>query len=434
MRKKVLVIGQSFHLKSGGGITISNLFKNWEKDKLAVAASKKSIDISEIDICENLYILGNNERKTLWPINLFEKNNKSGTIIPVKQKSRKKSKIKTFKNGIFDNISKIFFFILNFFGLYHFIFKLKISRNFLNWFDRLNPDFIYCQLSTYELILFIKQIKEVRSTKLIIHIMDDWPTTIAKFGLLQKYWKYKIDKEFRLIIGKADLLFSISEGMQKEYKIRYGKNFKPYHNPIDLKLWSLIKENPENTNIPINIVYTGRIGTANNKSIEDLCKVINNLNNEKVKYNLNIYTPDFISKQTKKFKKNNGINIYPPLHHSQMPLMLNMADVLFLPLDFDKKGYLFSKLSMPTKASEYMISGTPILIYAPLETALVKHSEKYGWAYSVKTNNLNLLSEGIIKISQDKQLRKNLSYRSYNFSKMNYNAENIRTSFESELN
>jgi hypothetical protein len=33
---KVLIIGQPFNNDTGGGITLSNLFSGWDKDKIAV--------------------------------------------------------------------------------------------------------------------------------------------------------------------------------------------------------------------------------------------------------------------------------------------------------------------------------------------------------------------------------------------------------------
>jgi hypothetical protein len=36
---KVLIFGQPFNNKHGGGITLSNLFSGWDKDKIAVAAT-----------------------------------------------------------------------------------------------------------------------------------------------------------------------------------------------------------------------------------------------------------------------------------------------------------------------------------------------------------------------------------------------------------
>ena len=36
---KVLIIGQPFNNDTGGGITLTNLFNGWDRDKLAVACS-----------------------------------------------------------------------------------------------------------------------------------------------------------------------------------------------------------------------------------------------------------------------------------------------------------------------------------------------------------------------------------------------------------
>ena len=53
---KVLILNQPFVTNTGGGITMSNLFSGWDKDKLAVTCLGYILT-KEIDpeICNNYY-------------------------------------------------------------------------------------------------------------------------------------------------------------------------------------------------------------------------------------------------------------------------------------------------------------------------------------------------------------------------------------------
>ena len=61
MYNKVLIIGETFHKQSGGGITLSNLFNNWPPEKLAVVTTPRSILKSDFNKCGNYYRLGKDE-------------------------------------------------------------------------------------------------------------------------------------------------------------------------------------------------------------------------------------------------------------------------------------------------------------------------------------------------------------------------------------
>ena len=78
---RVLIIGQTFNKKSGGGITQSNLFSGWDKDKIAVTCTAHLLQDSETEICDNYYQLGNLENKWIFPFNYFQRNFYSGKLI-----------------------------------------------------------------------------------------------------------------------------------------------------------------------------------------------------------------------------------------------------------------------------------------------------------------------------------------------------------------
>ena len=78
---KVLIIGQPFNNDTGGGITLSSLFKGWDRDKLAVACSSYLL-LNNIDteVCNTYYQLGEKEHRWTFPFNYLQRKYESGLI------------------------------------------------------------------------------------------------------------------------------------------------------------------------------------------------------------------------------------------------------------------------------------------------------------------------------------------------------------------
>lgn len=430
---KVLIIGQVIDKKNGSGITLSNLFKGWPKDKLAVATSIYLNNDLDFSICETYYQLGYNNKQHPFPLNIFHPKIRCGIIDKnrsIKQNTQNAKPRKSF------GLSKIHAFLdslLTFFGIYNFFYKLKITEPFNKWLIEYNPDVIYSQLSSLELIRFVNLLQETTKKPLVIHIMDDWPAKINQSGLFNSYWKKRIDKEFRSLLDKSSALLSISNAMSKEYKIRYNKNFIPFHNPVEIDNWLPFAKTRWDTNEIFTILYTGRIGTANGKSIMMMANVIDTINSKKIKMKLDIFTPGVHSENAILINNFKGVEVKNTMPHSAMPGLLASYDLLFLPLDFDNEAIIFSQYSMPTKVSEYMISGTPILVFADKRTALAKYALNDTWAMVVTENKKSTLAEALNELMTNEEFRMKLGTRAKEVAIKNENAEIVRTNFKKVL-
>ncbi len=431
---KILIIGQNFNKIDGGGITLTNLFMGWDKDNIAVASF--NIDLTQTSICTSYYQIGNDEEKWIFPFNYLQRKIKSGPILLNTQNYGKKDS--NHRNNIFTRVreselkellKKFFRSSLHFWGVYNLFYKLRISAGFITWVKDFKPDIIYTQLSSLALIRFVDKLQQLIDVPIAIHIMDDWPKTIASKGFFSLYWKRVIDHEFRELINKSSYLMSICQSMSDEYKIRYGKDFIPFHNPIDLTIWKKESKNKWNIKHSFYIVYAGRVGNANQKSIFDICKSTSILNKEGTYIYFDIYTPDYQLKRVLKLNKFQGVSIHPSIPHEDIPPLLAGADLLVIPLDFDKKSIKFAGFSMPGKTSEYMASGTPILVYAPAETALIHYTDKEKWGFVVNERNLSLLSAAIKQLYSDKFLREQLGKHARELAFKNHNAIIVRDNF-----
>lgn len=440
----ILIIGETFHTKSGGGITLNGLFSSYPSSHLFNAMDSQLVQsINRIE-CGGYYSIGDKEKRSFFKkiIGIYNPNS-SGEFT-----SNDINKIKTYdiaenKTGITNK--KYMLFIKNyllllfkttiqFLGLNQFIFKYRLSDDFLHWIKKCNPDIIYTQLSSRASIKLITEIWVKTEIPLAIHIMDDWPSTIDNKGLFKNFRKNHTIKEFKFLIEKAVLLFSISEGMSREYYSRYNKYFKPYFCPVNIELWDKNKKNNYDiVKSEIKVIYSGRIGYGNTQSLFEVADCLEKLNKEGYKFVLEIQFTGLTEVIKNKLESFSCIKINREVDYIELPKVLGKADILVLPYDFDGDSKKFIKLSMPTKASEYMISGVPILLYASDDIYIVEHALANKWALVVKEHSDFALRAGFLNLINSSDLRLKLGTASYNFAKSNYDKEIVSEKFKNEF-
>jgi glycosyltransferase involved in cell wall biosynthesis len=422
---KVLIVGQYFNIRSGGGITMTNLFKGWDKENIAVAA--EDIINPDFSVCNKYYRLGALETKRRFPFNLnrWGKHISSG-IIYEKETLVFSTRVVTVAKE--SGLQKKYLRLLRFSGLYHYKRRHKISPELLSWIREYAPDIIYTQLSSVPLIRLVSDLHETLELPIVIHIMDDWPVSISQNGLLKSYWFKVIDKGFRRLLSKAKVLMSISEAMSTEYLNRYGLNFIPFHNPIDIKHWSVFSKKTYEVDSSFVILYAGRIGIGIQNCFFDIAEAINNLNVKGFKIELHIQATNF-NPVLNELSKFNFVKLNPSVSYGELPAILSKSDLLLLPNDFDSKSISFLKFSMPTKASEYMASGTPVLLYSSIETAVTRHALKYNWAYVVSEKDSKKLESAISELFENRELRIKLGDTAKEYAITNYDGVIIREQF-----
>src|SRR5690606_12170977 len=256
--------------------------------------------------------------------------------------------------------------LLNSLGILNGLFKYKLSPELCKWLDEFQPDVIYAQAQTRANVLFCTAVQEYLNKPMVFHMMDDWPELVKEEGLLRIYWSQKIDKEFKNILDKSSLHLSISEPMAVEYKRRYGHEFNVFHNHIDLDFWKKFQRKDYVLADEPTILYAGRVGMGINESLEIMAQAVGLLNQE---LNISLKFVLQVSEKPDWTRKYPWVEFREFVAYNDLPQKFAQADFLYLPYDFSPSSIKFIKYSMPTKAPEFMVSGTPIIIFAPKETA-----------------------------------------------------------------
>jgi glycosyltransferase involved in cell wall biosynthesis len=426
---KVLIFGQPFNYRHGGGITLSNLFKGWEKNNLAVAASGHVMYNLTTDVCATYYQLGSDEFKWSFPFKYFQRSFPSGQMMFGEPAG---GNLKKRERGLrYYLVNSIFYPTLEWLGMYHNAARYSLSDGFLAWLKEYDPQVLYLQVSSYNTIVFAKKLQNLLGIPSVLHMMDDWPSTISQRGPFNKKWHRRIDSELRSLMSSTSLLFSISEAMSNEYRTRYNKVFIPFHNPIDADLWTNHKKLDYSfKRDEVRILYSGRIGPGITKSLVEIAQTIDEIVIPGKTIKFHIQSPSSKPETLKKLLRYRCVVLNQVVDYTELPRIYSEADILVIANDFDQKGLSFLRYSMPTKASEYMISGTPILVYSPAETAVSKFFSQNACGYCVTDKSRISLKEAITYMVLNDNLRERLGNTANTIASDLFNAEKVRDRFQ----
>lgn len=429
---RILIFGQPFSEVSGGGITLTNLFKGWPKDRLAstfIAWDSSSFDPS---LCDNYYLIGRTEHRWIFPLNLIKRPFPESGYLSAKGEPQKcpASRKPFFRKSLSDIINPI----LSWLGVYNVASKVALSESQKTWISIFKPELLYLQVSTLEGIDFAHQLIEFCSVPVVLHMMDDWPSTLGRNIFLSNYWNKRVHNEFVNLLNRIDLCLVISDAMAREYNKRYGRICVTFHNPVSIDKESRIDDIVSNPDaLSFRILYVGRIGTANRHSIISFAKAISGRKSHGKEIEFVLYSKDINESYLKSIKKLRAVHLYNSVQHNQIPGLLSDYDLLLLPLDFTAKGLRFAKFSMPTKVAEYMVSGTPILVFAPEETAISKFFIDNDCGFTLARCNPSNIHATLDAIIGDQELRTRLSNNANRIAKEKFAAEKVRHRFQATL-
>ncbi len=397
---KVLVISPiPFNQKTGSGVTMSNLFKEWPLASLAQIYSSQSIEVDQ-SVCNQYFYL---------PIN------NSGLRGKLIYKSTQLLSYLLHNNDFL---------------------KLPIPfQKLLAWCKNFNPDVIYARPSESPFIYswLPQALANSLDIPYITRVLDDWPSRFEEnTGLLSNlFWQPQLRHRLPRLFQKAAVNVGISTEMCTAFEERYCGKFIPFHNCIDASDWENIDKTYSSTE-EFNLVYIGAVTEDKElESLIDICNVVISLNKRGYLLRLRIYGPSLWEKNIEKYLLHPPEVIYGGFFPSENKAnILSKADLLVLPINFDQKSTAYMKYSLQTKVPEYMASGTPTLVYAPSDNPNANYAKRGGWGMVVDQKDPIILEQALLGLAKDPQLRAKLGQRARMLAFQNHNANKVRQQFQ----
>jgi len=396
---KTLVFGAQFSNDYGSGIFTSHLFSGWSKENLATISTSNFEQNS--DACSQHYCLGDKEIIVSRLFNHSKMPKLSNTS------NANEQKIVHFNNSEKANdsiLKRIGSKILSWIGGKELFSKIRISNELTFWIDEFKPDVLYGVCSNYNSVKLLRELHNSLDIPLVLHFMDDWPSTLYSNGLAKYTIKHKYKRAFYKLIQQADAVIAISESMAQEYEKRYKIPVVFLPIPIDIEPYRKTYRSNWKIEKQFKIRYGGRIGWAINLCLETFSLAVEKLAQEGYCILFEIATNQ-IEKVPAVCNRIETVKVtkLPPL--SELPQISAESDLHLICYDFDDYSIKQAKFSMPGKLPACMASGTPILVYAPLSLPVTQYAIKSKWGYVSTSSSIDDLICDLRKLIDSEILR-----------------------------
>ena len=400
---KILIINsESLYKNNATGITLRSIFKEWPSESIMELyiwnppqINKEKLNIKSFKIPD----------KTL-PLNLFLRKLTKSSI------SEESSGIKFGSHNKEENIS--FSYSLKEYSKYiveskminiKYVLEILKSQDFI-------PDVIYTLGGSFSIMNISCRLADYYKCRICLHYMDNWRETL----FVETHKFFKLNKKINDLADQVEKRSKCSMVISPQMKIAYEdkRSIKccVLMNSINEFQIPVLNEY-ENK---IKIIYAGGLHLKRYESLKKIEQAISCINDEKIQ--LIIYTSDkdreaynaIFSDKITKFK-----NFVP---HDQVYKIYQEADILVHIESFDKNRIMFTKYSLSTKIPEYMISGKPILCFAPSDLTVYKYINENN--VGISSSNEIELQSAIKKLVSDKGLRKFLGNNGVVCAKKNH--------------
>lgn len=419
----LVVTGNNFNLVTGGGITLTNLFRGWPADRLANVHD----DATPVDrtVCRNFYRLTEQEIRWVWPFSLLRRSYgrfKAHSVggpqsTGARGPSAGASAIETAKRVIGDSVPK----------------RACLTKDLTAWVEDFRPTLLYGFLGSLEQVDLTRQLAKRYAIPLVVHMMDDWPAVLHTGGLLGPVVGPLLRHELKATLRQATGRFAICEQMCEEYHQRYGHPFLPFQNALDVERWLPDSRTEWKAGSPFVLRYVGSIvPDGQRESLRDIARAVARLAADGLDVQLRIHSPAHESAYLHALASP-AVRIEGPPDPTSIARLLAGTDLLVLPYNFDARSARYIRLSLPTKAPAYMISGTPILVYAPGDVATARYATKEGWGHVVATRGEEPVMSAIRTLMQNATLREQLGRRAREVAVARHDATVVKAAFWAAL-
>lgn len=365
---KVLVSTVGSWSDATGSNTMSELFRGYDRDKLACLYIRAKI--SDSDTCNHYFHI--NEDKVLKSI--YSKKIKTGeeyftgSIIPnseeaIKEKERY-NKYKRKKNWFY-LFAREFVWLLGHWR----------SRELDDFIDSFDPDVLVCPIESY---IHFNRINEYiikrKHPKVVGFLWDDnftykqHPNQIGY--LIHRWW---LRHSVRRLVRCCDSVVALSPKMKEEADREFGIDCvlltKPIFNQPEYK-----KYEPSH---PIHILYTGNLYVNRDNTLACVVDAIRQVNKDGQVVILDVYTSTEIKPELEhRIKVDGCCVVHPPINQTDVLKLQKETDILLFIEDLHSKTGGDARLSFSTKITDYFCAGKCIWAVGNSQTSAMDYLQK----------------------------------------------------------
>ena len=217
-------------------------------------------------------------------------------------------------------------------------------------------------VTPWVLFAVVRLRRALPNVRFVFYVMDDWEGHHTCFGLP---FTAKRRAALAEIVSTSDARFACSQLMATDYEQRFGNAWQVLHKGVD-------------TNVPMpadaafrfdNILYTGAMNMFRFDAVLAFAEGLQRYRaNSGHDVTLTLLGPQLDREYASALAPYPFIRTEPWVDNLACQRRMAQADVLYLPLSFERRLDRIANLAMPTKFSEYLASGRPTIFHVPCES------------------------------------------------------------------
>jgi glycosyltransferase involved in cell wall biosynthesis len=420
----LFVTPHAFNGTTGGGITFSNLFRGWPMDRLATVHDDP--EPTTDDVCRRYYTLGPAELDYVWPLGALRRRMHADERVGNRATSNAASTASGSSTAMLKSLAIAMLGDAP-------PQRARLTPRLAQWIGEFRPQLLYTILGNNAMMDLIEAIRVRFDLPLVVHIMDDWPSSAYRRGICGPVQRLRMQAHLRRFFASANRCLAISDAMADAFEERYGAHFEAFQNTIDIPACAPPAKADLTAGRPADILYVGSIfANAQLNSLFDCAEAVSRLAARGHDVRLTIASPSGHGERYRHLLEvSRAVRVEGPIRDDDAFFRrIAKADLLLLPVNFDNDSVRFIRYSMPTKVPAYLISGTPILAYGPAATAQVAYAKRVNWAVTVESPGAEGLADAMLTALGDVDLRKRLVECARKAAACNHDAAQVRVRFQ----
>jgi glycosyltransferase involved in cell wall biosynthesis len=425
---RVLVVnGEPFNDLTATGITMSNLFRGWPKERL--------LQIYTANVSPNADLSPNNIRlssRNLKPFSFFcgqySARLHSAGVATDGPLAKSTNASPSTHRRVLQTVRKSVVPFLDFLPYQLNSDDLKAIRDF-------KPDVIYSMLGSIRLVRLVDSLARKFEIPVVPHFMDDWISTYSVPGrsvgspIHVSYLQRAVEKLF----DSVPLAMSIGELMSKEYSLKYARDFCDFMNPVEVPATypRMTKQRPGE---PIRFVYVGGLHLGRAECLAEIGALLQVLKDEGCSVAFSIYAPAHDAASATRLEAIGDAVVYRgSIRPEAVGNVLSESDIAVHVESFSSECAEYTRLSVSTKIPQYFAAGIPVLAYGPSGLASCQYVRSSGAGVLVDQRGGSALGDAIRTLVLENDFRREMGMRAWTRAREFHEVVAVRRRFTEAL-
>ena len=245
------------------------------------------------------------------------------------------------------------------------------NKDLKNWIGAEKPTCIFVAIGSgkflYDMAL---KISKDYNIPIYTYVCDDFYSMKTPRGICGGIWKKSLVKKTRKLMERSRAVISICEEMSDLYGAEFGRPAVTVMTGTNYSVAEIPKVNEGAKTIR----YFGKVSLNRYKSIADICRAIDKLN-EKLgeNFSLEIYCDDIGDEVKTEFRDIKSARFCGYISGEEFKDRFFSSDILLHIEAFDAESVDRVRHSVSTKIADSMASGIPMFAYGPDSVASIRH-------------------------------------------------------------